>query len=329
MILTVIVIAYNRREYIKHALSSINNQTLKRNEFEVILIKNFIDSDIDSECIKSGVKTILMEGTIGEYIKTGIIESTGEVITFLEDDDEFSMNKLESVITIYKKEKFDFMKNGFLEIDQSENKMKRSVQRSTHLDRPLKKDVILKKEEVQLKMLHFLISRGQDFNLSSMSISRSVANQIGKTIEKIATCPDGAIFLLSLNFGQKFIFSTLKLTYYRIHESRSRSFASMEIAMEKIKNDGFLQSESLLKVRMEIEQESLIRIVDEIISVRNIRTATLSQHKGRDSLSTFYPAISLAISGNIYAVVWIFIFILSKFPLVPIRRVVFGYLKGL
>ena len=329
MFLTVIVLAYSRKEYLKRALSSVFNQTLDRGSFEIILIKNFTDPDIDEICKENRVKSILMEGTIGEYIRRGIIESAGDVITFLEDDDEFAEDKLEMVLSIYKRERFDFLKNGFVEIDSSNNKRKESVQRSTLLLRPLNKYISLKEDEIKPKTLHFLLSRGQDFNLGTMSISKCVGSQIKDTIARIITCPDGAIFFLSIDVGQRFVFSPMKLTYYRIHESRSRSYASTEMALKKLENDGLEQSVSLLEIRRYIQRQKLIPLLDEVISIKNIRVAALNSHKRKIGLRSLSRGILMAMSGNFYAVAWILIFFLSMTPLLPVKSAVANYLKSL
>ena len=44
--LSVIVTAYNRKEFLLEALQSAVNQTLKREEYEIICIKNFKDAKI-------------------------------------------------------------------------------------------------------------------------------------------------------------------------------------------------------------------------------------------------------------------------------------------
>lgn len=327
--MTVIVMAYNRREYLQRALSSVFQQTLNKDSFEVILIKNFADHDIDEMCQANGVKSILMEGTLGKYIQRGIIESIGDIITFLEDDDMFTADKLEQIIKIYEREKFDLMKNGFIEIDRSDNVRTKSVQKSTLLTKPLNKPVILCGNQINPKTVHFLISRGQDFNLSCMSISRHLGIQIKDIIGRISTCPDGVIFFLSMDVGKKLVFDPMGLTYYRVHESRSRSYASMEIALKKLANDGLEQSKSLLEIENGIRKQSLIPLVDEVISIKNIRVAALDPRKRNLGFLSLRGGISLAMSGNTYSIAWVSIFILSIFPFIPVRRTVFNYLKSL
>jgi glycosyltransferase involved in cell wall biosynthesis len=329
MFLTVIAIAYRRREYLERALGSLFRQTLPKDRYEVILIKDFIDPNIDEFCRVNKVKSILMDGTIGEYIQRGITESTGDVITFLEDDDEFTDNKLETILAIYEKEKFDFMKNGFTEIDAYDKERPESVQRATLLTKPLKDLFILNEKEIRPKTLHFLISRGQDFNLSCMSISRDVGHQIKDIITSISTCPDGVIFFLSLDVGHRFVFTPLKLTYYRVHESRSRSYATMKVALEKLENDGIEQSKSLLEIESYIGKTSLIPLIDEVISIKNIRVATLNPKKKNTGLKFLRGGIRLAISGNTYAIAWVSLFLLSLLHFLPVSRAVINYLKSL
>jgi len=287
MFLSVIVTAYKRREYLERALGSLFRQTLPKDRYEIILIKDFTDTNIDELCRLNNVKSILMDGTMGEYIQRGITESTGDVITFLEDDDEFTDNKLETILAIYENEKFDFMKNGFTEIDAYDKVRSESVQRATLLTRPLNDLFILNEKEIGPKTLHFLMSRGQDFNLSCMSISRDVGYQIKDIITSISTCPDGVIFFLSLDVGHRFVFTPWKLTYYRVHESRSRSYATMKVALEKLENDGLEQSKSLLEIESYIGKTSLIPLIDEVISIKNIRVATLNPKKKEYGLEIF------------------------------------------
>ena len=56
--ITVIVIAHNRREFLGEALQSIARQTLDRDRYEVLLVKDFHDSSIDALCDKLAIEPI-------------------------------------------------------------------------------------------------------------------------------------------------------------------------------------------------------------------------------------------------------------------------------
>ncbi|MFP3287412.1 MAG: glycosyltransferase [Acidilobus sp.] len=56
--ISVIVTAYNRRRYLPFALRSLEAQTLPRDKFEVIVVKNFDDKESDSIISRNGWKDV-------------------------------------------------------------------------------------------------------------------------------------------------------------------------------------------------------------------------------------------------------------------------------
>jgi Glycosyl transferase family 2. len=56
--ISVIVTAYNRRKYLPFALRSLEAQTLPRNRFEVIVVKNFEDKKSDNIISRNGWKDV-------------------------------------------------------------------------------------------------------------------------------------------------------------------------------------------------------------------------------------------------------------------------------
>ena len=49
--ISVIIVAYNRKMYVKQAVESALNQTYDKNKYEIIVVKNFNDEDIDDNVI--------------------------------------------------------------------------------------------------------------------------------------------------------------------------------------------------------------------------------------------------------------------------------------
>jgi len=89
--ISVIVTAYNRRRYLPFALKSLEAQTLPRDKFEVIVVKNFEDRESDDIISRNGWKDLYEDSTYhGRKILAGLEESKGDVITFLEDDDMYT-----------------------------------------------------------------------------------------------------------------------------------------------------------------------------------------------------------------------------------------------
>jgi len=100
--ISVIITAYNRKEFLLDAIKSVINQTLDKRYYEIIVIKNFKDEIIDRFIENNDIKNIIMDGTIGEFLYTGIKNSSGNIISFLDDDDLFLNNKLEYVYNYFK-----------------------------------------------------------------------------------------------------------------------------------------------------------------------------------------------------------------------------------
>ncbi len=121
--ISVIITAYNREKYLKEAISSALNQNFPRDNYEVIVVKNFYNDDIDNLIHENNVKSIYTEEEgLGGKLKLGIEESNGEIICFLEDDDKFHENKLRKVNESFSKYKdLAFYHNNKIVIDGDGN----------------------------------------------------------------------------------------------------------------------------------------------------------------------------------------------------------------
>lgn len=100
--ISVIIVAYNRKMYVKQAVESVLNQTYDKNKYEIIVVKNFHDEDIDKFLIANKVNNIFsLNEEYGKKLSTGISNSNGDIICFLEDDDLFDKYRLERVNQIF------------------------------------------------------------------------------------------------------------------------------------------------------------------------------------------------------------------------------------
>ena len=72
-LISVIITAYNRREFIRDAVNSVINSVLPEDEYEIIVVKNFKDEYVDSIVEKTGGKSIIANlVTVGAMIALGI-----------------------------------------------------------------------------------------------------------------------------------------------------------------------------------------------------------------------------------------------------------------
>lgn len=113
--LSVVVIAFNNELYIEEALESLNEQTF--DDFEVVVVNDF-SSDRTGELIdryiegKPKFKAIHLKENSGGCStprNTGIRNSTGEYIMFLDGDDWYTIDACEKMVNAIERVKSDFV----------------------------------------------------------------------------------------------------------------------------------------------------------------------------------------------------------------------------
>lgn len=221
--ITVIITAYNRRDYLIHALKSALNQSLIPGSYEIVVVKNFQEKEVDELIISSSrlnnVKSILMEGTIGDFLYEGIMHSSGDILSFLDDDDVFLETKLEHVQKafseddelVYYKHRARFMdKNGSL------------------IDR---------------------IDKGPNFNLSTISVKKDIVYL--RTVKKVLIGSDNYMFYNALDSSGRIKVSENILSFYRYHGSTTSTITSFE---------RFLKSQLM---RFELDVETTRQVVED------------------------------------------------------------------
>jgi glycosyltransferase involved in cell wall biosynthesis len=121
--ITVVVTDHDRRVFLPRALHSLENQSLPRDKFEVIVVKNYEDQAIDNLIRRIGGRNIVtMENNLGGKIAIGVEEAKGEVVTFLEDDDVYTPERLQVIWNVFKSQSnLVHFHNEYAYIDENGN----------------------------------------------------------------------------------------------------------------------------------------------------------------------------------------------------------------
>ena len=98
---SVVITCYNKGKYVNDAINSVLNQTIR--PLEVIVIDDFSDDDSKSAIMKFGNNVKLFS----KDKNTGVLDSTligidfckGDIVSFLDADDLWSVNKIEKIIS--------------------------------------------------------------------------------------------------------------------------------------------------------------------------------------------------------------------------------------
>jgi Glycosyltransferases, probably involved in cell wall biogenesis len=212
--ISVIITAHNRREFLLEAVNSALNQTLPKDEYEVIVVKNFEDERIDKFLEEHGVKNIVTNGgPFGADLARGVEESKGEVISLLDDDDLWLPQKLEKVKQVFQDENVIYYHNnlynfhGSLSIDSLIDKIKSNKDPGKLL---------------KLTIRDMNKNLSPPGNNSSIAVRKKVFSK--KTLDKIKNVylvADDLLFYLAYCNNGYFVFDDEILTLRRVHTANS------------------------------------------------------------------------------------------------------------
>ncbi|MEM3192803.1 MAG: glycosyltransferase [Candidatus Parvarchaeota archaeon] len=211
--ITVVITAFNRREFINQAVDSVLKQRCHPEKFEIIIITNF---DLTLPKTEVQIRTLNIQGTIGEYLAKGLILSKYDIVAFLDDDDVWTENKILRLARVFSDLSIVFYHNAHSYIDSQGNPLKyvRNVEK-TNLD-SFKSPLVFSPSS-DPKRLREAIGRSADFNLSCMAVRKAVMLPFIDVLKLITSGPDAFFFWVSVISGGSIYIDNLKLTKYRVH----------------------------------------------------------------------------------------------------------------
>jgi glycosyltransferase involved in cell wall biosynthesis len=216
--ISLIVTAYNRRKYIMEALNSVLGQTLENKFFEVIVIKNYADPAIDKFIEENGFKSIISEGIEGAFYNLGIEMSSGDIITFLDDDDIMAENRLETILKVFQDNKTGYYHNSFEAFKKGEIIKNRLIGSSKYKSFRITNKYIRYAFSLDRKQLYV--------NNSSISVRKEVLTPHLKALREQVTNIDRFLFTCALLSDFDLYFDDKVLTFYRIHTNQTGSLLS-------------------------------------------------------------------------------------------------------
>jgi len=214
--ISIVITAYNRKQFLSQAIESIAKQGIDRSEFEVIIVSNF---KLDDSLFNKGIaiSSIVMDGTIGEFLYAGVKAAKFDIIAFLDDDDIFLPGKLKAVRDIFSEnQNLCYYHNApeYLDINLNHKDFVRLSERKSSLysDIDINFDIT-----TSLKSIKSAIDMNGDFNTSCISIKKEAYSIYLPLLEQIKSCPDGFFFWTGVLSGCKIIIDHRKFTGYRFH----------------------------------------------------------------------------------------------------------------
>jgi glycosyltransferase involved in cell wall biosynthesis len=228
--ISVIITAHDRKNYILECLKSALDQTIERNLYEIIVVKNFDDPYIDDFINNNGIINVKTNNdAIGEKFLLGIEHSSGDILCILNDDDLFTKNKLEYILYLFNENKnLIYYHNSFIKIGEHGEIQDNNVE--------LKRFTI-NTRSIDKRELKTALSGLNTFNDSCASFKRKVLLDYKSMIVNIKANQDTILFLLSCKLDGILIGDNEKLTRFRVHVSTSTFYiANQEENIKKFNN---------------------------------------------------------------------------------------------
>ena len=189
MFISVIISAHDRKKYLMGAIKSVLDQTLDRKYYEVIVIKNFVESQLDDFIDKNCEKKLYFENwPYNAEIMEALSYAKGEVICLLDDDDLFTREKLEYVFKLFSnRTNLVYYHHGSILMDES------GIIHNTN-----------EKKDTE-----------PDHNCSSIAIRKDLLQGVD-WLDKTKFTLDSVLYYLALDSGREVLTNEEKLSLYRI-----------------------------------------------------------------------------------------------------------------
>lgn len=225
--ITVVVNAYRRRTYLREAVQSVLDQTLPAVDYEIVVVKDFPDDELDRWLagLGPGVRVVTEDHPgVGAGLARGAEVARGEIVAFLEDDDRFHRDKLRGTVECFHADsRVGFLRNASSAIDAegraipSWEKLRPAPSENRTLD-PLRGSG---------NDLPWVFRYAPNINVSTMMFRTETLRPRLGTLRQVAGAVDSFLFVVAAASGRLLAVRRDRWNDYRVHPSLSHaSFAA-------------------------------------------------------------------------------------------------------
>lgn len=282
--ISVIIVAHNRRKYLREAIVSVLNQSFNKDRYEIIVVKNFFDKEIDDFISSHGVRWFYAEDTkFGEEMRIGIEESVGDIICPLDDDDMFHREKLSSVYKAFSGYKeLGYYHNDRIVVHDTSEKFSESgigsnpdlQEVSFYDDRPNRVSnkgfyrYYTKLDRIDVRDLLFRYRA--DFNTSSIAIRSDLASECISRLKSVKISADTFFLFFAIENHFPIMVDFDRLTYYRV--------ATVVPANVKLKTSIFeMQYDDAVYFKKIFKSQLLTKFCETLVTQRRILNELMIQ----------------------------------------------------
>lgn len=212
------------------------NQNLDKSDFEIIVVKNFTNTNIDKLIEENGIKNILTDtGPVGGKFSEGIAASRGRVLSFLEDDDLFLPSKLGWVKQLFEDDK-NLVYYHNTAISLYDDKTEAMDGHHPKIPEPL---LYRGSKQIFEAMEYITTGVKGSLNVSCISILRDGIKDKLTQFRNVTRNPDGFVFLTAITPEGHFRVDGEFLTKRRIHSAGMSQLEGSSFRDSMIKKRNF------------------------------------------------------------------------------------------
>lgn len=227
-LVSIIIPTYDRTEFLKLTIESIINQTYKN--IEIIVVDDGTPHDRNLLLCQTfeKVKYIKIENSGGpaKPRNTGINLAKGKYIAFIDDDDLWLPNKIETQVNILEQNPEFGLIHGCCQVI-NEN----GILQSQIAGRPGSIDV--KHGNVSMKMMG-----NWTLMTPSVLLNKSIVDKVGLFNEKMPSAGEDAEYWIRCSFFTKFYYVDEPLVQYRVHNNNisteAKGYADLSLFLKKV-----------------------------------------------------------------------------------------------
>ena len=305
---SVVITAHDRREFLLEAVRSVLSQDTEKENFEIIVVKNYYDKEIDEFLKINGVRSFYTdERSFGAKLALGIENSSQEIISFLDDDDMFTRDRLSRVREIFEDRSVVYHHSSVIAIDSKGNHYE------SGLSKNIGESVLLDWNNLSANCRRIMKYKG-DWYVSAISVRKSCISNYIDIIRHIDTSLDRAFFLIAAACKGKIFLDSEKITLYRVHPSTTTMVMDATTFLQK-RSDFYIRSEeTLAKLEKNLGKEIPSNLMKIILLHSNLLTYFFSNDsRHKLTLAQLTKAFWIGLSKGIGAVTfWAMADILRK-----------------
>ncbi|OWP56112.1 MAG: hypothetical protein B2I17_07200 [Thermoplasmatales archaeon B_DKE] len=265
---SVLVVAYKRTEFLEEAVKSVLLQQYPPEFIQIVVIKSFIDTEIDAFCDSKNITHIFSEQeSLGAKLTEGLKICRGDVICLLEDDDLFAPNKLQELGKVFENNRdVSLSVNNYKIVNKSGEVVHSDIRLAERQIQNRTESMIFRYPNYDIDAM--LVRLSMTFNNSRLSFTRDILGDLLVLMPRMSALTDNLPIIFAIVRKKSVAWVQEPLTFYRVHEKNA--------------SVNFPESEKMLKLK-----QSYSRIEAD--------ATTLSQYfqKENEEISAYFAILAL------------------------------------